>query len=366
MGLSDGDMKAYTPPAPPALSRQQTPALPEATPAEQSVYERIRAAYMAKDYHGAIALADRTGNGNTDARLIKGLSLYMTGDYASASIVLEDTVPKLTGEESRYTASSYLARAYYKLDNVALSLRHAEAALALRQNDAEMRALVARLKRENRYSASQVTESTLHFTVVFDGYEHGGVSRKVLGLLDDAYREVGREFGHFPSESISVVLYTGDAYRNVTFAPDWSGGLYDGKIRVPSFSIERLDPAELKRILFHEYVHAMVRTITPQCPKWINEGLAQRLSGDQVRHVGQLIPLQSLENGWPGGGKAVYAAYLESLEAVDTLVRKHGYYAFKNLLTDLGAGRRLEDAFYSAFYISYAEFTETWGRESAR
>ena len=60
------------------------------------------------------------------------------------------------------------------------------------------------------------------------------------------------------------------------------------------------------RTLFHEYTHALVYSVTPVCPRWIHEGLAEYCSGSRPPRIGQIIPLERLENAsaWWNGESA--------------------------------------------------------------
>lgn len=56
------------------------------------------------------------------------------------------------------------------------------------KSDPELRTLYGKVRREKSAKQSYINESSSHFKVVFDGYEHGGISRKVIGILEDAYK----------------------------------------------------------------------------------------------------------------------------------------------------------------------------------
>jgi len=210
---------------------------------------------------------------------------------------------------------------------------------------------------------NRVEEQTVHFKAVFDGYEHGGVSRTVLGILEDAYREMGQQLDHFPLKPVTVVLYTEKDFFDITRLPAWTAGAYDGRIRLPVRGIEKESGLSLRQVLYHEYVHALVHSITPRAPMWLNEGLAEYLVPRGFHKVGQAIPIQSLENSFPLGDQRLMAlAYAESFSAVSYLVEQHGLYAVKRLLMALSRGDALDAAFRGAFPISYDEFASTWGR----
>ena len=69
-------------------------------------------------------------------------------------------------------------------------------------------------------------------------------------------------------DPIAVVLYTGEQFRDITRAPSWAAGAYDGVIRVPMRGA--LDKREeLDRVLSHEFTHALIRTLASRgVPAW--------------------------------------------------------------------------------------------------
>ena len=58
---------------------------------------------------------------------------------------------------------------------------------------------------------------------------------------------VGRGLSYYPDHEIQVILYSGQQFQEVTDAPGWSGGIYDGKIRIPIGGIEQETPG-LRRL----------------------------------------------------------------------------------------------------------------------
>ena len=72
------------------------------------------------------------------------------------------------------------------------------------------------------------------------------------------------------------------AFRDVTQAPDWSGGLFDGRvIRIPVGGLATVEEAAgLLNILIHEMTHAFLYRMAPEgLPLWFNEGLATTFQG---------------------------------------------------------------------------------------
>ncbi len=308
------------------------------------------------DYAGAAKIFAELSEHDKGALSAAGLSYFRLGDFEKALSFLEKAV---VDNGNDFVARKSLAVIYYKTNNLEKSLENTVAALSL-QSDAELKTLHAKITRDMQAQGNYNEESSSHFKVFFDGYEHGKVNREITGILEDAYRAVGRELDYFPSEMIQVILYTGKNFFDVTQTPSWTAGCYDGKIRVPIRGADRQGPL-LKKVLFHEYTHALVRSITQSCPLWINEGLAEYFSTNYPRKIGQAIPLRNLERSFSGlGGRDVGIAYMESYSAVSYLIDKYGLYRTKQLLLSLSKGADINQAFRDSFGITYDEFVSKW------
>ncbi len=258
-------------------------------------------------------------------------------------------------------ARRWLAMAYYRLNDLERALTEARAALAL-DEDPELRELAGRIGREIGLQANYEDAKTWHFTVQFDGREHDEIKRMALDILKEAYGDIGKEIGHFPDQPVTVILYTAKDFSDVTRAPEWAGGMFgqlDGKIRVPVRGAETHEQA-LRRVLFHEYTHALVYDLAPRCPFWLQEGLAQYFSGDEPAGVGQVIPLSALNNGFPAEARAAVVAYLESLQAVSDLVEERGLARLRQLLAGLGEGADLDTAFAAAYGQPFSRWAAEW------
>lgn len=309
------------------------------------------------DYRGAVELFTELSKKEPRAFIELGLSYYSLGNYEKALDSLEEGLRY--GEE--FIARKLLAFIYYKKNDIDKSLYNAEKGLS-RQDDSELSALYKKLSKEKMAQGNFIKEGTLHFSLFYDGYEHRELGRKVLNILEDAYSTIGRAMNYFPSESVTVILYAEKNFYDITMKPEWTGGLYDGKIRVPIKGAEGKEEM-LRKVLFHEYTHALVRSITARCPLWINEGLAEYFSGGHASRIGQVLPLRSLEKSFSGLQKdKVIVAYRESYSAVAYLIDRYGLFRVKELLFSFSEGKDINQAFKDVFYISYDEFISEWGK----
>jgi|WetSurMetagenome_2_1015567.scaffolds.fasta_scaffold03029_1 tetratricopeptide (TPR) repeat protein len=314
-----------------------------------------------KDYKTAAALCKQLAEKDGRAFLCVGISQFMLGDYKNAVISLEKAVGNGSDE---FQCRKYLAFAYYYTHDLDKAVLNAEKALGIRKDPA-LEAFLARLMREKNAHRNFVAESTGHFRIEYDGYAHGGMSRTIIAMLEDAYSSVGRDLDYYPKEQITVILYTNRDFQDVTRMPGWVGGYFDkrdGKIRVPVKGAEGRE-SELRTVLSHEYVHAVIYSITRNCPLWVHEGMAEYYSKGSAGEMKQIIPLNHLENSLAGlTGNGIMVAYMESHSAMSYLMSRYGSQRVKDMLFSLSKGNDLNGAFTDAFHISYTEFINTWGK----
>jgi hypothetical protein len=280
---------------------------------------------------------------------------------AEPGLTMPAPLPMGSGGSDDFAARKALALSLYRQNKLTEALEQAQAALAWQRDD-ELLELRTKLKREIEVQRDYDQARTANFVVLFDGYEHEEMKRTVLDILKDAYAGIGKELDYFPAEPITVILYTGKNFSDVTQSPEWAGGMFgkvDGKIRLAVQGAEGQERA-LRRVLTHEYVHALLHALAPATPLWLHEGLAQFLSGDEAVSVAQLIPLGLLANGFPRQARPAYVAYMESLQAVQDLVDEYGMPRLRRLLDGLGAGEGMEAAFSAAFGQPFSRWAAEW------
>jgi tetratricopeptide (TPR) repeat protein len=271
------------------------------------------------------------------------------------------------------TAYQFLGELYYRKDDLETAASYWEKAVALDPSATNIRARLERIRREHHAEKDFNRDVTSHFLIKYEGREKIETGRIVLRILEEAYGAVGRALSYYPDHEIQVILYSGQQYQEVTDAPGWSGGIYDGKIRIPIGGIEQETPG-LRSLLYHEYTHAVVRAITPRCPTWLNEGLAQYFEGREISGgqrealrrlaaADKLPPLSGLEGSFMGltGNQAMYA-YLFSLSSVRYMIDSFGMYRVKSVLDELAANRDIRTAVNSGIMRSYEEFQQGWKR----
>jgi len=235
-------------------------------------------------------------------------------------------------------------------------------------------AVTAKVRRTQSVESHMAARSSTHFVVKFDGEEDQNTWISVLEILEEAYREIGQKFGHFPSKSIIVVLHAKDSFQGATGSPAWADGLYDpalGRIQIPTQGATT-DRKWLASVLRHEYVHALLHdrlgTSSGALPTWLNEGLAMQLAGDAWPELDQamsgdikVIPLIYLEGSWgalPASTSTV--AYLEANSATRYLIERWGMAGVDELLKALQTKSTMAAALQNKLFVSYEQFHRQW------
>lgn len=222
------------------------------------------------------------------------------------------------------------------------------------------------------------TEST-NFALSYDnGFDNGKV-RKVLDILERAYRKVGRDLDHHPLDRIPVVAYSTKDFQRIAGVPNWVSGIYDGKIRLPAAELAK-KRSELTSFLTHEYTHVVIHGICGNhCPTWLNEGIAQYEEGRRTSRrtaplfykiidTNNLVPLSVLENGFLQIPEAESArlAYEISLAAVEYLVNRYTFPRLQRLLKAYADGKTGDEPLQRVLGIGRAELLQQTARYFAK
>lgn len=263
-------------------------------------------------------------------------------------------------------------------DELAEAAKHlGQAADRARQDPAlqsYLTAVTTKVRRTQSVESHMTARSSTHFVVKFDGEEDQNTWISVLEILEEAYREIGQKFGHFPSKPIVVVLHAKESFQGATGSPAWADGLYDpilGRVQIP-IQGATTDRKWLANVLRHEYVHALLHdrlgTSSGMLPTWLNEGLAMQLAGDAWPELDEamggeikIIPLTYLESSWtalPASTSTV--AYLEANSATRYLIERWGMARVDELLNALQDRSPVAAALQNKLFISYEQFHRQW------
>jgi hypothetical protein len=208
--------------------------------------------------------------------------------------------------------------------------------------------------------------------VLFDAETTGEPrARDVLDRLEAAYWRIGTMLGVYPARRITTVLYTAAQFQEITRLAGWSAAAYDGRIRV-RLGDSASAPADLDRLLSHEFVHAVVAIVGGRAvPAWLNEGLATVLASPAAAEAEAALPaaaprpaLSDLHRGFIRlSTREAEVAYASSARAVRRLIQEHGLPAIVSVLGDLGRGVTFDRAFEEHTGMRYEDFASALARE---
>jgi hypothetical protein len=216
-----------------------------------------------------------------------------------------------------------------------------------------------------------VKRGNAHFGVSYEGSAREDLGDIALTHLESARTRLRDKIGVEPATTIQVVLYIGEQYQRALNAADWSGGQFDGKIRVREGQFKAAS-GELADVLTHEYVHALVRQSAPKgVPAWFNEGLAQYLE-PQGNRLSRLSALRGMtrdklptfatmtRNFGAHDRRTANLYYACALQLLDELDAMKDERALRALFDELEAGQPFDAAFASAYGLSAQRFEERW------
>ena len=197
--------------------------------------------------------------------------------------------------------------------------------------------------------------------------------RDLVSTLESHYGDLVRDLGVAPRGTIAVVLYTDQAFFDVTQSPSWAGAVNDGKLRIPVDGMSSVTP-ELSRVLKHELAHSFINQLSSgRCPQWLNEGIAQALEPKSLSSRGrrlaglfkaqQEIPFNALEGSFMRfSPMEALLAYDESLAAVQFISDTHGMSDLQRLLQRLSEGNSTEAALRATIHDDYGQLRNEVGK----
>lgn len=265
----------------------------------------------------------------------------------------------------RFTeASKVLGRIQYSQGDVDGAAATYERALAFARNDAELRAELEKYQKERALHSTLVQRNSGRFSIVFEGRTERPLADHAFATLEAAYWRIGQALGAYSSAPVTVTLYTEQQFRDITGAPDWVDGTFDGRIRIPASGALR-DPALFDHVLVHELTHAVIYGLAPRnVPAWLHEGLASYFEPENAAvaaarlkraRIG-VIPIAALEGGFSRFNAAqALLAYTQSLVMADVLMQRIGP-RMGIFLQSLDRGQSLDQSL-RMFDLSSAQFS---------
>ena len=270
-------------------------------------------------------------------------------------------------------AYAVLGAAQYASDHANEAIRAWKRSLILRA-DPEVERMLAKAQKDAAAEESFSENQSSHFTMRFEGKQTSeSLRRAILATLESQYEELAQTLGASPRDSVTVILYTNQAFFDVTQAPSWTGALNDGKMRIPVSGLESLTP-DLARVLKHELAHSFINYISHgRCPQWLHEGIAQLVEPRNLNGRGQrlaqlfqaqrALPYNMLEGGFLSLSSAeATVAYDESLAAVEYIQETYGMSDVQRILQRMAEGSTPEAALRATVHSGYRELEGEVGK----
>ena len=268
----------------------------------------------------------------------------------------------------------YLGLVLYETDNRLQAMELWEQALLLSPGHPDIISLLKKSRKESAVEGGMDRGHSSRFNLTYDPGVSTTFALAVLDVLESASNQVGAELGHFPEARVPVAIYKRADYKDVTNSPDWSGGVYDGTIRVPFGALSEITPS-MRAILFHEYAHVVVFDLTRgNCPVWLNEGIAEMFGRRQFTGLTTdggpdslkppAVDIRRLEGSFSGlTSSEATRAYQQSHSLVSYLVTAYGWHRVNAILAALGKGMAISAAVASAlqdYSITYDGLIREW------
>jgi tetratricopeptide (TPR) repeat protein len=238
--------------------------------------------------------------------------------------------------------------AAYRADQARTALDYWKQSLDLAPNDGLQR-IYDKVRRESQADRSGDKLYGLHVALRYEGQTlPADTARAVVATLDQEFSRVSSLLGCWADERIVAIVQNREAYLRTTGAAEWSGGQYDGRIHISWMEGTDVSP-EIRRRLAHELVHACITNLSaggPPAPAWLQEGLAQKLSGDTLSSVArdrlrelaeshQIPRLEDLRQNWSlMSTENARIAYNLALAAADSLYNDFSSYGIRNVVSN--------------------------------
>src|SRR5260370_7986627 len=99
--------------------------------------------------------------------------------------------------------------------------------------DAEVQAALEKAQRDKQEEENYRENESSHFTLRYSGESEPGLAREMLRTLEAHFSAIESELNYTPPEPIAVILYTRQAFPDITRAPARPGALNDDPLPLP-------------------------------------------------------------------------------------------------------------------------------------
>jgi len=303
--------------------------------------------------------------------LMRGISTYYLKKYDVARYELKRLLElKPDSVDGLY----FHGLALYDSDDRTQAVELWERAIKLAPERSDISSALEKARKEMAVESSMDRGNSSRFNLTYDPDVNATTAQAIMDVLESAANQIGSELGHFPQARVPVAIYKRDDYKTVTASPDWSGGYYDGTIRLPFGTVNEITPP-IRAILYHEYAHVVVFDLTRgNCPVWLNEGIAEIFGRSQLNLAmsapkttamkGSGVDPRTLEGSFSAlSSQQAIAAYQQSYSLVNHLVETYGWHRVREILGHLGKGMNIGSAIATTlrdYGITYDGLISEW------
>jgi len=156
--------------------------------------------------------------------------------------------------------------------------------------------------------------------------------------------------------------------------PEWSQAVaFTGQGLIVLRLATAEDIKSSPQVLLHELTHIFIAARYPEqrIPRWLNEGLAQYLSGQRLSvqqkvflanavSAKKIIALSAIDSVLGYSAPRAHLAYAQSLAAVDFIVRAYGRAKLRLLLDNMARYHSVNDAFKQTVGFDFIDFELAW------
>ncbi len=215
-----------------------------------------------------------------------------------------------------------------------------------------------------------------HYTVIFNASDRILVN-KLLDKIGPSISQMESFFGESPGGMVTIIITRSkQEYRSylVGKVPEWSQAVAFIGERLIVVRLERAEAiSRLPRIMAHELSHILIAEMAPaeRIPVWLNEGIAEYLSGDALSlqdkitianamQTGSIPPLETLDSLLAFQNQRAQLAYAQARTAVDYFIEQHGVAKLQQLLHNIGYYPSVNDAFEQTVGYDFIDFEIKW------
>jgi hypothetical protein len=278
-------------------------------------------------------------HGPPDHPLVKASKLLEQRQPRAALEVVEQGM-RVHGRDYQFLLLAGISA--YQADETRIALDYLRDSQRMHEDLAVQR-LIAKLEKEQSGDKSGDKLYGNRFLLRYEGGNlDAEVARSMVTTLEQEFSRIASQLGCRTDERIVAIVQSWPAYRATTGAAEWSGGQFDGKIRIPIANGKTLDE-RTRQVFAHELVHACLANLG-SWPAWLHEGMAQKLSGETMTpamrnnlrtlmRANKVPRLENMSQSWSRlSAQHAAAAYAVAFAAVDLMMEMYSNFGITNVL----------------------------------